>query len=100
MSSIVSYLRSNWKTNLAALAAFAYSVPQFVTAITAWQAGQTPNWHGAVISLIIAGGLAVAKDGTNHSTLAQVEAKTATVIGDPQAPAMVAAADKQVTAAK
>lgn len=76
MNAFWAYVKANWKTNLAAVAAFAYSVPQFVTAITAWQAGQTPNWHGAVISLIIAAGLAVAKDGDNHSTAAQVQEAT------------------------
>ena len=95
MNELWAYIKANWKTNLAALAAFAYSVPQFVTAIEQWQAGQKPNWHGAIISLIIAAGLAAAKDGDNHSTLAQVEAKTAVVTNNPQAPALVAAADKQ-----
>jgi|HubBroStandDraft_2_1064218.scaffolds.fasta_scaffold115174_2 hypothetical protein len=74
-----TYIKSNWKTNLAALAAFAYSVPQFVSAITAWQAGQHPDWRGAIISLVMAAGLAAAKDGTNHSTMAQVQASTAAV---------------------
>lgn len=77
MNSAWNYIRSNWKTNLAAVAAFAVSVPQFVTAVEAWQAGQPVNWRGAVISLIVAAGLAVAKDGDNHSTVAQVQASTA-----------------------
>lgn len=71
------YMQANWKTNLAAACAFAYSVPQFVTAITAWQAGQKADWHGAIVSLIIALGLAVAKDGSNHSTAEQVQKATA-----------------------
>jgi len=79
MNAFLTYVKANWKTNLAAVAAFAYSVPQFVTAITAWQAGQQPNWHAAVISIIVAAGLAAAKDGTNHSTMAQVKASTAAV---------------------
>jgi len=77
MNSFIAYLKANWKTNLAAFLAFAYSVPQFVTAIQAWQAGQTPDWHAAIISLIVAAGLSVAKDGNNHSTAAQVEVATA-----------------------
>ena len=96
MNSILAYLKANWKTNLAAFAAFAYSVPQFVAAVTAWQAGQKADWRAAVISLIVAAGLAVAKDGSNHSTLAQVTAQQATVEGQPNAPALVKAADAQV----
>ncbi len=76
MDKVIAYVKANWKTNLAALCAFAYSVPQFVTAIQAWQAHQQPDWRAAVISLIIAAGLAAAKDGDNHSTIAQVEAST------------------------
>ena|SRR6202041_2827397 len=95
-----AYIKANWKTNLAALAAFAFAVPQFVAAIQAWQAGQTPNWKGAVISLIVAAGLAAAKDGTNHSTLAQVQASQAAVEGNPQAPVLMKAANDQVAAAK
>jgi hypothetical protein len=77
MNAFWAYVKANWKTNLAAVAAFAVSVPQFVTAVEAWQAGQPANWRGAVISLIVAAGLAVAKDGDNHSTIAQVQASTA-----------------------
>ena len=76
MQNFLAYLKANWTTNLAALAAFVSSVPQFVTAIQAWQAGQKPDWHGAVISLVIAAGLAAAKDGDNHSTQAQVNVAT------------------------
>jgi hypothetical protein len=83
MNSILTYIKANWKTNLAALAAFAYSVPQFVTAIQQWQAGQSPNWKGAIISLIVAAGLAAAKDGDNHSTAAQVQASTAKEAAKP-----------------
>jgi drug/metabolite transporter (DMT)-like permease len=76
-ASLLAYLKANWKTNLAAACAFAYSVPQVVTAIGQWQAGQKPDWHQAVISLVVAAGLAVAKDGDNHSTVAQVQQATA-----------------------
>lgn len=76
MSAVWTYITKNWKTNLAALAMFAYSVPQFVAAVAAWQAGQKPDWRAAVIGLIAAAGLLAAKDGTNHSTIAQVQAST------------------------
>jgi drug/metabolite transporter (DMT)-like permease len=76
MDAVWTYIKANWKTNLAALAMFAYSVPQFVAAIAAWQAGQKPDWRGAVIGLIAAAGLLAAKDGTNHSTIPQVQAAT------------------------
>lgn len=76
MGSFWTYLKANWKTNLAALAAFAFSVPQFVTAITQWQSGQKVDWHTAVVGLIVAAGLAAAKDGDNHSTAAQVAKAT------------------------
>jgi drug/metabolite transporter (DMT)-like permease len=76
MKSFLAYLKANWKTNLAAAAAFVYSVPQFLAAVQAVQAGQKPDWRAAIISLIIAAGLAAAKDGTNHSTSQQVQAAT------------------------
>jgi drug/metabolite transporter (DMT)-like permease len=100
LNSVLTYVKANWKTNLAAAAAFLFSVPQFITAIQAWQNGQKADWRGAVVSLVIALGLAAAKDGDNHSSLAQVEAKQATVEGKPNAPALVAAAQKQVEAGK
>lgn len=81
MGAFWTYLKANWKTNLAAFLAFAFSVPQFVTAITEWQSGQKVEWHTAVVSLIVAGGLAMAKDGTNHSTQAQVATATKEAAG-------------------
>lgn len=66
----------NWKTNLAAILAFLTSVPQFVTAISAWSHHQSADWRGAVLSIVVAAGLAVAKDSTTHSTVAQVEQAT------------------------
>lgn len=92
MNSVVTYVKANWKTNLAALAAFAYSVPQFVTAVEQWQAGQKADWHSAVVSLIIAGGLAAAKDGDNHSTLSQVQQAT---LEKPSTPVVVPTEVKQ-----
>ncbi len=92
MSALWAYIKLNWKTNLAAAAAFAFSVPQFVTAIQQWQAGTKVDWHTAVVSLIVSAGLAFAKDGDNHSTPAQVAAAGAAVAGNPEAPAMAKAA--------
>lgn len=69
-------LGTNWKTNLAAIVAFLTSVPQFVMAITAWSHHQPADWRGAVLSIVVAGGLAAAKDSTTHSTVAQVEQAT------------------------
>ena len=98
MTSLWAYIRLNWKTNLAALAAFAFSVPQFVTAIQQWQAGTKVDWHTAVVSLIVSAGLAFAKDGDNHSTPAQVAAAGAAAAGDPKAPEM--AKEAAIQAAK
>lgn len=96
MAGIIAYIKANWKTNLAALAAFVFSVPQFVTAISQYRAGEHVDWRGALISVVIAAGLAAAKDGDNHSTLAQVQAKQAQVEGDPNAPVLVKAANDQI----
>lgn len=87
MAKIWAYVVANWKTNLAAFCAFTLSVPQFVTAVKAWQAGQPANWHGALISLVVAAGMLLAQDaktpppaGTlnpgigNHAAMRQVSA--------------------------
>jgi hypothetical protein len=76
MNSFLNYARANWKTNLASLCAFAYSVPEFVAAIKSYEAHQHTDWRSAIFGLILAAGLAMAKDGTNHSTVAQVESAT------------------------
>ena len=77
MNTVWTYVKANWKTNLVAVVAFAYSVPQFVTAINAARNGQPADWHAAIWSIVIAAGFAVAKDGDNHSTQAQVAQATA-----------------------
>jgi hypothetical protein len=71
-----------------------------VIAVGAFPAGTlTPTWTHI---LLITGGIGtiglgvVAKAFNVHSTEAQVAASTATVMGNPAAPAMVVAADKQV----
>lgn len=76
MSSFIAYVRANWKTNLAAFVLVVYSAPSFVAAVEAWQNHQPANWRAGIIGLIVAAGLAGAKDGTNHSTVAQVEKAT------------------------
>jgi hypothetical protein len=96
MKALLKAFSTNWKTNLMAVAAFAWSVPQFVTAITNYFHNQPADWRGAILALIAAAGLAAAKDSTTHSTPEQVMASGATVAGDPAAPAMVKAADAQV----
>ena len=76
MKTFLTYLRNNWKTNLAAAVLVIYSAPPFVAAVIAWQNRQPANWRSAIIGLIVSAGLAAAKDGTNHSTLLQVEKAT------------------------
>lgn len=76
MNSILEYVKANWKTNLGALAAFIMSVPADVTAFQQWQAHQPVDWHFAAVSTLVAVIAAVAKDGSNHSTQAQVQKAT------------------------
>jgi predicted negative regulator of RcsB-dependent stress response len=71
-----AYIKANWKTNLGALCAFLLSVPADVTAFQQWQAHQLVDWHFAAVSTLIAIIAAVAKDGSNHSTIAQVQKAT------------------------
>ena len=72
-------IKRNWKTSLAGLCAFLTSVPGFISALTAWGQGQPVQWRQVLVSVGLAGigaGLAMAKDGDNHSTVAEVEAAT------------------------
>ena len=69
-------IQRNWKTNLIALVAFIYSVPQVVQTIQAWSTGQPANWKAAATGLLLAAGMAAAKDSTNHSTQSEVSAST------------------------
>ena len=73
-------IKRNWKTNIIALAEFIYSVPQVVQTIQAWSTGQPANWKQAVTGLLLAAGMAAAKDSTNHSTAAEVRASTDAVV--------------------
>ena len=80
MKAVWTYLTTNWKTNLAAVAAFAWSVPQFVTAVTAWEHNQPADWKGAIVALILSAGLFAAKDASTHSTQLQVAKATSDAI--------------------
>jgi hypothetical protein len=95
MSAIWAYFKANWKSNAIAVIAFCYTVPQVYTAVMAWQAGQKPDWHGAISGLAVAALGFIVKDASTHSTPAQVAASGATVAGNPAAPAMVKDADVQ-----
>lgn len=70
------YLGSNWKTNLASILSFLATVPALVTAADNWAHHLPVDWRGAAFGLIVSLGLAVAKDGTNHSTEEQVKKAT------------------------
>ena len=65
-------LGENWKTNLAAIAAFVMGIPAAVGAITNWAHHEPADWRGAAVALVVAAGLACAKDSTTHSTTAEV----------------------------
>jgi hypothetical protein len=67
---------TNWKTNTAAAVVFVLSCPAFVAALSNWAHHQSADWRGAVAGVVIALGLAAAKDGSTHSTTTEVEAAT------------------------
>jgi hypothetical protein len=69
-------LGQNWKTNLAAVITFAATVPAVVTAFQQWSNHQPVDWRAAVVGLVVAAGLAAAKDSTTHSTSDQVQQAT------------------------
>jgi hypothetical protein len=95
-----NWFKLNWKTNLTATVAVIYSAQQFTSAVMAWENHQPANWRTGVMSLVVAAGLYAAKDGSTHSTEAQVQASTAVITNAPNAPALVKAADAQVAAKK
>ena len=64
MNSLIKWFGANWKTNLFSAVAFAYSVPQFARAVQQWMTGQHADWRPAIVSVIVAAGLAVAKDSS------------------------------------
>jgi len=73
---LINLIGTNWKTNLAAAIIFVLSVPAFVGALTSWAHHQPADWRGAFAGVVVSIGLAVAKDGSTHSTIAQVKAAT------------------------
>lgn len=76
MEKLKQVFGPNWKTNLASFVAFLATVPALVTAGENWAHHQPVDWRGAVFGLIVAAGLAVAKDSSNHSTIDQVTKAT------------------------
>jgi predicted negative regulator of RcsB-dependent stress response len=69
-------IKRNWKTNLVALIAFVYTVPQAVICVQNWVNKQPCNWRSALLGLLLAAGAAVAKDSDNHSTVNEVDNAT------------------------
>lgn len=66
----------SWKTTLAGLVAFLFTVPAFVNALEQWAHGQHVDWKTvlqAIAAAAVSGGLIAAKDSTVHSTLDEVE---------------------------
>lgn len=72
-------IKRNWKTNLVALIALVYTVPQAVVCIQDWVNNQPCNWRSALLGLILAAGAAAAKDSDNHSTVEEVTDATKTI---------------------
>jgi uncharacterized protein (DUF697 family) len=67
---------TNWKTNTAAAVVFVLSCPAFVGALADWAHHQSADWRGALAGVVIAVGLAAAKDNSTHSTTSEVESAT------------------------
>lgn len=94
----------NWKTNLfsllTGLATLLLGIPTFITAIQAWGNHQPVDWRSVLVTTALAlvtAGLASAKDASNQSTPAQVQAAGAVVAA--QTPDQVDAAKAQLKAA-
>lgn len=97
---LTKYLGLNWRTNLAAIAAFLATVPAVVAAAENWAHHQPVDWRGAAFGLFVSAGIALAKDSKNKSTLEQVKAEQAKVDADDtreykQAELQAKAADDQ-----
>jgi hypothetical protein len=76
MAGLIKVFSMNWKTNAAAAIVFMLSCPAFVAALANWAHGQPADWRGALAGIVIALGLAAAKDSSTHSTTTEVEAAT------------------------
>lgn len=98
---LVKFFGTSWRTTIGGAMV---GIPPLVFA--AAQAASITFGHWTLFVLTLVAGLGAlilgsnAKDAQVHSTEAQVSASTATVTGNPQAPAMVKAADAQVAATK
>ena len=97
MDWIVKALGVNWKSNLIALVAFVGTVPSIITAIGQFINHQPVDWHAMAGGLLLAALAYVAKDASNQSTQAQVNAATAKSVAIT--PEQVAAAAEQVKTA-
>lgn len=65
----------NYKTTIAGIIAFLFSVPSFVAALQAWVAHQPVDWRSVLVSVALTalgGGLVAAKDSSTHSTQTEV----------------------------
>ena len=96
----------NWKTTLAGVATFLTGVPGFIAAAQAWAAHQPVDWRQVLISVALTAagaGLGAAKDGSTHSTEAQI---TTSTIQNPKVEAQavvdakVAAVEAPIVASK
>jgi hypothetical protein len=76
MTWLINAFGTNWKTNTAAAVVFVLSCPAFVGALTDWAHHQPADWRGALAGIVIAVGLAAAKDNSTHSTTSEVESAT------------------------
>lgn len=68
----------NWKTNLTGIITILLGIPSFVTAIQAWSNHQPVDWRTTAITTVLGVGLMLAKDGSSHSTIAEVEVASMT----------------------
>jgi hypothetical protein len=76
MAWLIKVFGANWKTNVAAGVVFVLSCPAFVAALSSWAHHQRADWRGALVGIVIALGLAAAKDSSTHSTTTETEAAT------------------------
>lgn len=87
----------SWKTSAAGLGAILTALADVAHSIGT---GTAINWNVDIPAIIGGIGLLTAKDADVHSTQAQTQAATAVATGQPDASAMVKAADKQAEGPK
>jgi hypothetical protein len=73
MAWLIKVFGANWKTNAAAGIVFVLSCPVFVAALSSWAHHQRADWRGALVGIVIALGLAAAKDSSTHATTTEGE---------------------------